>query len=159
MLDKDFVDGLVALQEADPNRTCTGCGASKPKTEFYRAWYKAQQRYRYMGRCKACHALSCRRYRTERGGSDKVNAFYRARRAADPEVSFRQSVRLLTDKAIRLGFLTPGPCEVSTADCAGRIEAHHDDYMQPFAVRWFCLTHHRQLDQHKVGRKRRAVAV
>jgi hypothetical protein len=40
--------------------------------------------------------------------------------------------------AIRDGKLERGACEV----CDGQAEAHHEDYAQPYVVRWFCKQHH-----------------
>jgi hypothetical protein len=54
------------------------------------------------------------------------------------------------DNALRSGKLVKGPCEVG-GDCAGRIEAHHDDYARPLTVRWVCKRHHRGLDLARQG--------
>lgn len=45
-------------------------------------------------------------------------------------------------KALRDGILKRGKCEV----CGSlRVDAHHDDYALPLAVRWRCRKHHQQL--------------
>jgi hypothetical protein len=56
-------------------------------------------------------------------------------RARHPE---RVRARTRLNTAIRDGKLERGTCEV----CAGPAEAHHEDYTQPYAVRWFCKSHH-----------------
>lgn len=48
----------------------------------------------------------------------------------------------LVAAAIAKGQLIRGECEIG-GDCAGRIDAHHDDYSRPLDVRWLCQRHHR----------------
>jgi hypothetical protein len=48
----------------------------------------------------------------------------------------------LVARAKASGELVIGPCEV--CGITQRIEAHHDDYEQPLAVRWLCVLHHRR---------------
>jgi hypothetical protein len=48
----------------------------------------------------------------------------------------------LVNAAIKNGILKRMPCEV-----CGSLEqnrAHHDDYMKPLEVTWFCEKHHRE---------------
>ena len=47
----------------------------------------------------------------------------------------------LVRRAIQDGSLVRKPCETCGAE---KVEAHHDDYSQPLAVRWLCRTHHRR---------------
>lgn len=66
-----------------------------------------------------------------------------------------QLCRERTKALVRKGILKRHElCEVGL-DCAGRIEAHHDDYARPDVVRWLCRKHHRQADAGKSGRKQR----
>lgn len=51
---------------------------------------------------------------------------------------------------IRRGLLTPQPCEVCGKD---KVDAHHDDYDRPLAVRWLCRKHHQQ---HHMNQKNEA---
>ncbi|KAB2716983.1 MULTISPECIES: hypothetical protein [Brucella/Ochrobactrum group] len=45
-------------------------------------------------------------------------------------------------RALATGALIKQPCEV----CGSRIvDAHHDDYSEPLAVRWLCRQHHTRL--------------
>lgn len=55
----------------------------------------------------------------------------------------KNHARYLTRRAIEAGQLIRQPCE----RCGSDAEAHHEDYSNPFAVRWLCRLHHRQ--EHK----------
>lgn len=47
--------------------------------------------------------------------------------------------------AIRVGYLIPLPCE----KCGSKkVEGHHDDYLEPFKIRWLCRKDH--MKQHKI---------
>lgn len=54
----------------------------------------------------------------------------------------RRRANITVGCAIASGKLTRLPCET----CGSRryVEAHHDDYAKPLAVRWLCKSHHRQ---------------
>jgi hypothetical protein len=54
----------------------------------------------------------------------------------------RGAVQRTVAKAIREGAMTR-PLNCSECGVAGRIEAHHDDYDQPMAIRWLCRPCHR----------------
>lgn len=55
-----------------------------------------------------------------------------------------------TRLARRSGALTIGPCERrGEGYCAGRIEAHHEDYEKPLEVTWLCRRHHVGLHTEK----------
>lgn len=57
----------------------------------------------------------------------------------------RANCRSYTHVLIARGHLVKGPCEV----CGDPdVEAHHDDYSKPRAVRWLCVVHHRS--HHKL---------
>lgn len=58
--------------------------------------------------------------------------------------SDKYRAHLAVQRALTSGELEKGPCEVcGTTD--GRIDAHHDDYAEPLAVRWLCRQHHIRL--------------
>lgn len=60
-------------------------------------------------------------------------------RRANPD---RYLSHVAVQKALTQGKLVKGPCEV----CGSRIvDAHHDDYSKPLAVRWLCRRHHSRL--------------
>lgn len=53
----------------------------------------------------------------------------------------KYKARTEAHNAIKLGKLTPDPCEV----CGNpAVDAHHDDYLMPLEVRWLCREHHAQ---------------
>lgn len=54
----------------------------------------------------------------------------------------KRAAHVLTGNAIRDGRLIKEPCEVCGAT---KVDAHHDDYMEPMIVRWLCKKHH---DEH-----------
>src|SRR5262245_21627464 len=49
---------------------------------------------------------------------------------------------IITSAAIARGKLLKKPCEVCA--CVLNVQAHHDDYNEPLAVRWLCKKHHAQ---------------
>lgn len=62
------------------------------------------------------------------------------RRAEDPGFRKRAAARWAVSNALRDGRLVRGACESS--GCAGKVEAHHEDYDKPLDVRWLCREHH-----------------
>jgi ribosomal protein S27AE len=61
------------------------------------------------------------------------------------EMKVKVDARAKVNSAIARGKIQRQPCEMCLADKA---QAHHEDYTQPFAVRWLCnechQEHHRQ---------------
>tara|TARA_Y100000310_G_scaffold293698_2_gene323487 strand:- start:365 stop:841 length:477 start_codon:yes stop_codon:yes gene_type:complete len=51
--------------------------------------------------------------------------------------------------AIRVGYVVPQPCEKCGAK---KVDGHHDNYLDPFNVRWFCRKHH--MEAHKMLKKK-----
>jgi len=47
--------------------------------------------------------------------------------------------------AVKSGKIARSPCEKCGAE---RVEAHHDDYSSPLAVRWLCRRHH--IEAHRL---------
>lgn len=60
---------------------------------------------------------------------------------------YKMDARSMVYLAIKFGILVRQPCEVC---CVTTVEAHHDDYSQPLAVRWLCIPHHNE--HHKEER-------
>lgn len=55
----------------------------------------------------------------------------------------RYLAHLAVQQALKGGDLIKGPCEVcGRTHEETRIDAHHDDYRKPLAVRWLCRLHH-----------------
>jgi len=55
----------------------------------------------------------------------------------------------IVEKAVQSGRLQPQCCEVcgdngAMADGRRNVQAHHDDYSKPLAVRWLCQKHHHE---------------
>jgi len=57
----------------------------------------------------------------------------------NPERRPKYEARWLARRAIISGRLQRAPCEVCGSS---KVDAHHDDYSMPLAVRWLCRTHH-----------------
>lgn len=100
--------------------------------------------------CLACKAEDSRLYRARKGFSqadrDRYNAYYeankekiRARYKEDELYHLKKWSRSTTNNYIASGVLVKKPCEVCGSK---RVEAHHDDYTKPMAVRWLCRKHH-----------------
>jgi hypothetical protein len=117
-------------------------------SEFYRHAAMADG---HLNKCKACcraDAIANRRAKV-----DYYRAYDRARtqtsdrreRAAERLRSYRSrnplknAARAAVNRAVRSGSLARRPCEVCGCD---QVDAHHDDYSKPLAVRWLCRIHH-----------------
>lgn len=82
------------------------------------------------GYCAACRAAYMRAYRA--AGREQP---------MDDEARRRHNARKLVAMRVRRGTMQRQPCE----GCGSpQVEAHHDDYAQPAAVRWLCRRCHRR---------------
>ncbi len=54
----------------------------------------------------------------------------------------KERARYLLQKAVKLGVVIKGPCEVCGTT---EVQAHHDNYKKPLTVRWFCPLHHSEI--------------
>lgn len=78
-----------------------------------------------------------KRLREERATNPvRLRARDTARRQATGE---KMRAREAARYAVSTGALIRCPCEVCGAI---KVQAHHDDYSKPLAVRWLCVTHH-----------------
>lgn len=58
------------------------------------------------------------------------------------EQRFKMIVRSKTKMRIKRGLLIKYPCEI----CGNKeVEAHHEDYNQPYIITWLCRMHHLRL--------------
>lgn len=129
-------------------KTCFRCGEKKPLDDFYKHPDKADGR---LGKCKDCTKEDVARNRSTRRSQYAAyerQRFQQPKRKAQVVETQRRSRARNADKcrarnavnnAIREGLLERGVCEV----CGEKAEAHHEDYSQPFEVRWLCFAHHR----------------
>jgi hypothetical protein len=144
-------------------KRCIACGAEKPLVDYY---LHAAMVDGHSGRCKECQKANARAARAAR--LDYYQEYDRKRNALPHRVQAREvydttmrgqesiaaaqkswivknpakrAAHILTGNAIRDGRLIRQPCEV--CDCV-KVQAHHDDYNQPLAVRWLCQEHHVQ---------------
>lgn len=129
-------------------KVCKRCGEDKPRSEYYR---HPTTRDRLFARCKDCvkdKQLSY--YESNRDIVLRRQKLYEAR----PQVRRRRVEQVArwtsmnTEKrrahmavryAKKRGRLVPEPCEVCDIT---EVDAHHDDYSKPLAVRWLCRPHH-----------------
>jgi len=135
-------------------KICKKCGLALPIHFFTR---HKQARDGLQSWCKKCKADYQRTYTPPKQYAsqslDRKQAYNKAYRqrsgraaresnrkwnARNPEAVIAHK---LTLRAISLGFLVRGPCEVCGEPKA---HAHHDDYSQPLTVRWLCPLHHRR---------------
>jgi hypothetical protein len=140
-------------------KVCRICGESKPLSEFYK---NPAMTDGHRGECKACKVASTNKYQREhREQSRRYWQSYRDRVKNDPR--FRDSqvratrsqrakfpekhaARVAAQTAVAKGQLVRQPCEVCGES---KVDAHHDDYAKPLAVRWLCRRHHAQADAER----------
>lgn len=135
---------------------CNHCESDKPPSEFYAA---------SRSKCKSCVRLAVLNYRWN--NIERVRAVDRKRGlTAEHRAQVKAYAQTAAGKAARLrgnrewrrrnrekvaahkavakalfdGRLIRGACEVCREP---KVQAHHDDYRQPLAVRWLCDTHHK----------------
>jgi hypothetical protein len=151
----------VADADRAETRVCRVCAETKPIDEFDRRRNRGWATW-----CKTCRNLYFRR----RSGLPEVKARYAARqkrvraeehnRARERKHSkvYRQRYpeKDAAKRAVRAAIVSgrlvrPGECsacnEPDRKGVEGRttIHAHHDDYSQPLAVRWLCVSCHTQV--------------
>jgi len=133
-------------------KRCTGCGETLPATvEFFHRHKPSPDGLK--PRCKSCQCSSqAQRYIAKpedvrrailsnvlawrRSNPGKVAATARRWERANRE---KKRAHVILNRAVRRGAVTKQPCE----QCgSGSVQAHHDDYSQPLAVRWLCAAHH-----------------
>jgi hypothetical protein len=151
-------------------KQCFKCEEIKPIDEFYR--HKAMGDG-YLNKCKDCakqdvrkrysekrnqileyekkrallpHRVEARKIyaSTERG--KEVNK--KSHRRSAEKYPERVLARTKLNNAIRSGKIQrPNKCSVCMT--VGKIQAHHDNYNEPFVVKWLCTSCHRK--EHKYG--------
>lgn len=132
-------------------KTCRGCSAFLPLSEFYRHSRMGDGHLNY---CKTCVKSRIAGHRLE--NLDKIQAYdrwrYRANQARQEQLAslYRSRTPLArkahnaTGNAIRDGRLVrPNACSQCGKTC--KPEAHHPDYSKPFDVIWLCRSCHCRL--------------
>ena len=147
--------------------TCSSCGALKenPKVGYCNSCHRKRDREwrietgrsikNRTGKCQCgneiapyskCYCVSCatnwrRNYlNTHPKVKEKLNRSARERYYNSGEEQFKVYVRGMTNRALRLGYITKGACEICNE--VENVEAHHDNYLKPLDVRWLCKKHH-----------------
>lgn len=111
----------------DQSKACTHCGIVKHLDEFVR-----NPRYPD-GSGPECR--DCRNAR-DRGKQWSLERYFKIR------------ARLKLFKAIRAGVIVR-PTRCSACSFVGRVEAHHENYDEPYTVQWFCKACHVEADKRR----------
>ena len=98
--------------------TCSKCNKEVEES-------RKGQRY-----CKSCHAENMRLKRPKYS-------------ELKPEAKFKSNTRSYLHAYVKRGQVSKQLCKV----CGKDAEAHHEDYLKPLDVIWFCREHH--LEYHK----------
>jgi hypothetical protein len=107
-----------------------------------------------LGKCKTCTKRDVRKHYYD---TIEAQRAYERKRFQTPQRKAQQGAyqhrrlkahpgkaraKNAVSNAIRDGKLQKGLCEV----CGSvHVQAHHDDYRRPLAVRWLCFKHHREV--------------
>ena len=146
-------------------KTCTKCGETKDQSEFAKSYnccrscrsaynkeHYQKNRARMLARSRKYyyeHQEEAAAYmkehgRTEQGKLNKIVNRERYRLRYPERARASQKVC----RAVQAGVLTK-PTRCTECPSTKQIEAHHDDYSQPLAVRWLCHTCHQRLHSEK----------
>jgi ribosomal protein S27AE len=134
-------------------KECFKCHETLPLSEFYRHPMMSDG---HLGKCKRCTRRDVQEnYAARREQyTEYEKGRYRARYERGdfrPREYEKHRARFTVQNALRRGKLKKEPCEKCGA--TQRIEAHHDDYSKPLAVRWLCKRDHMRL--HRIDPERR----
>ena len=149
-------------------KRCFKCNKKMPLSGFYK---HAQMADGHLNKCKECTKADVIKYRGD--NLEKIKEYDRNRaqqpkrkrlRKAiaekwkkDPKLrkrrnelqrkwvaenSLKRAAHVMVGKALKRGELRKGPCDVCGKK---KTEAHHDDYLRPFDIRWLCKKHHTEV--------------
>jgi hypothetical protein len=65
---------------------------------------------------------------------------YKAKREAENPLAV--SAQKLVRREVRAGRLQRQPCE--RCGSSRTVDGHHDNYLEPFSIRWLCRLHHKE---------------
>ena len=121
---------------------CQTCCEYKPIASFFR---DPERRFGYAASCRSCSSAKCAAWRKKRKsaraalGLPSPRKLKRDRRT--PREKMKDHARHLVAVAIASGDLVrPDTCDGCFS--LGSVHAHHDDYMEPLQVCWFCKSCH-----------------
>jgi hypothetical protein len=132
------------------SKQCFKCQTIKPLEEFYKHSKMADG---HLNKCKTCaksdvskhreqNLEKIREYDRTRGKLPerikKSIAFTKAWRSQDKR---RVAAHNAVARALKLGQLTPRPCEKCSCEIT---VAHHEDYDKPLDVVWLCQSCHKK---------------
>jgi hypothetical protein len=136
----------IAARRGDEGGTqekrCPRCLETKARDQFGRRGANGVQPY-----CRPCSTLNVADWLKRPGNRERHNANIVASKQRTPE---RTVARKVVSNALATGRLFRGSCVVGS-DCAGPVQAHHDDYSKPLDVRWLCRKHHEALHHQEVA--------
>lgn len=153
-------------------KKCFKCGQIKPLDDFYKHPQMPDGR---VNKCKECNKKEnkenrkaklehYRKYDRKRASQphrvEARRSYYQKAKKKDnwKEKSYiktkkyrennplKYKARNAVNNAIRDGKLVRKPCEV--CGCSNS-EAHHDDYSNPFDIKWLCRKHHMELHKKR----------
>jgi hypothetical protein len=151
------------------SKTCKSCGLEKELASGFYA--HAAMSDGYLNQCKDCVKSRVKKHRKENDSVREYdrwryfhvperNAYAQKQRkqwAKDNPEKFRESrekwlknnplkrnAHVIVGNAVRDGKLIKQPCVVCGSE---KVDAHHDDYLEPLKVIWLCRQHHN--DRHK----------
>jgi hypothetical protein len=127
-------------------KECFKCGEVKFLSDFYK---HSQMKDGHVNKCKECNKSDVnknrsknidfyRKYDRDRGNRQSKNHCpeYRAK------YPNKYKAHTLVNSAIICKRLFKEPCIICGSK--EKLHAHHDDYLKPLNVRWFCCAHHSQ---------------
>ena len=148
-------------------KVCFKCKEEKNLSEFYK---HSKMKDGYTSRCKECTKEDVSNYRSN--NLEKVRAYDRKRGNFPHRVAARlkyaktvngkvatQSAKdnwvgknkikhachVLFGNAVRDRRVIKEPCRICGS--SEKVHGHHDDYMKPLEVKWFCPKHHSRYHQ------------
>jgi hypothetical protein len=162
------------MSRGDAMKACFRCGKEKLLSEFYAHPRMTDGR---LGKCKECTKTDTRNnYRANR---EQYREYERMRRdlphrvlarelyAQTPNGRERRCIsrekweqsnpgKKAAERAISRGVRSGTVKKLFNCQVCGsprKVEAHHEDYSQPYSVMWLCKKHHWQADVARRGRE------
>ena len=131
----------------EPVKRCFKCERQLPREQFYRPPMMADG---LLGKCKRCTRQDVRDNRKAKRDYyveyDRMRSKDKGRQASIKASTNKDPLKVWARKATQSaeawGVLVRQPCEVCGSE---KVDAHHQDYRNPLAVRWLCRAHHMEL--------------